>query len=199
MIDLNLPYRGNRNYIHGTDLFSGISNVASALALDPHAYVKSIAFHQKAVTMCTAQLHRPSDLEFVRGRFSLSADTHQSEVLGWIIENGTLPTNREAYDEDAVVAGAYFDRSRKALSSELRSGYTTIQTVVAMMKSLCGELRTPQGGRWMFGSLQLSDELPSICGSIEIVLTRLISDRYAVATVVIDGDSIGTLRFIWEQ
>ena len=193
MFLLDIPFRGDREYLHGTDMFSGIETQLSGLVSAEGSYVSSISFHRKATRSVIATLGQSEQGEHPIGRFVITTPTEQ--VVGSICESDTSPSRRIPYDESKILAGSTVDLKRKALIVSPNAHYTSIQTVVAGMKALCIDAISP-AQVWMFGRLDLLHPLPDQMRQLQIVLARVHADKFATATLQSDNISLGSIRFI---
>ena len=194
MIVLDVPFRGDRTYVHGTDIFGELQLCLPDLVSSTDSYLSSIAFHRKATHSVGASLGQPPRRASAIGRFLIS--TRTEKVEGYISETNEQLSRRIPYNEESILIGSNMDYSRRAISITPHTSYTSIQTIVASMKALCLATITPTQGHWMFGRLDLSRPLPDRIQSLEVELTRVIANKFAVADLQSDDTSLGSIRFI---
>jgi hypothetical protein len=198
VIALDLPFRGARTYVHGTDIFTGISEQSEALTGSPDAFVSSLSFHAKSLRQCGIGIGAPPPDELVTAQFAITLPFGPQVVDGWVVQTDQVPAARVEYDEADVVATAQITAAPMMISLRPASSYTSIQVLVAAMKELCLAANPLAHGRWMFGRLDLEQALPQAMPRLEVELTRLFKDRYAVGRVLAGDRAIGTIRFISE-
>jgi hypothetical protein len=153
---LSLEYKGNRNYIHGTDLFDHISQyVLNELKLTELENV-TMAIHRMIRSQIKFQLithpepERPSNLA-ATFRF-LVRDT---QYICLLQEDGRSVSGRYPYDEDQVTDICNLDSDDKTISLVGKRPFTNIETVVAMNKYLLQTCFPEAGGKWLFTRVQL--------------------------------------------
>jgi hypothetical protein len=198
MTTLDLPFRGDRNYVHGTDIVSGLSALLPGLFPGQNAYLSSISFHAKATNELVAELGEPGPDSDATAKFVVSGATGTTIGTGWVQQTNRVPPRRVEFDEAAVVGESVIDRAARTLELAPNGQFTTIQVLVAAMKALCYDINRPVNSRWMFGRLDLSCPLPARPGTLRIAITRLFADRYAVGQVTADGGPLGVVHFITE-
>ena len=195
MIVLDLPLRGDRRYLHGTDMVSGLHSALPRLLSTPEAHLKSISFHKQATRVVGVALGNAQNGTGAVGRFLVA--TSKGTFEGFISETDAYPSQRVPYNEVEIVAGRKISGHGRDLSLTPSPQYTTIQTVVAAMKLLCNTTYPlADGQQWMFGRLDLLHPLPSQATTLEISLTRVFSARFATAGFQLNGTSFGAIRFI---
>jgi len=195
MIVLDLPLRGERCYLHGTDMITGLQSSLPRLLSTPDAHLKSVSFHQQAIRAVGVALGQPRNGSGAVGRFLVATSTGTFE--GFLAETNAYPSQRIPYDEVDIVLGRKIHRQGQDLTLTPNSRYTTVQTVVAAMKELCNTAHPLADGKhWMFGRLDLLSPLPSQATTLEINLTRVFTARFAVADLRLNGTLSGSIRFI---
>lgn len=135
MVDLCLPYRKDRNYIHSADIFQALTNLAEdRFASD--AYVQSLVLRRQASRQIKVSFQAEPQMI---GTFTIRVGAEQ--VHGWLVETGTEVLLRVPYDESwataAVVGGTGFARFTEPVP-----GYTAFEQLLVLMKAASG-----QGGR----------------------------------------------------
>ncbi len=130
-MDLNLPYRGERNYIHSADIFQAVTDLARAHNSD--AYVESLVLRRQAVHQIRMAFEAAPQMI---GTFSLRIAGDR--LRGWLVERNEDVRIRVPYDESpataAVVGGAGFARFAAPVA-----GYTAFEQLLVLLKVTSGE------------------------------------------------------------
>ena len=192
-IQLDISYKGSRQYIHGTDLFNAIQAAASGTISGKGAYVNKFGLSRFAYHLCELCLDQCAGTGAKVGEGELTLDDGSHTTFS-LYETSQRPTERRPYDEDSMVAVAAFDGQSATLQAPI--GYTTIEVVIALTKVLNYRLATPKQGKWVFGKIELNQALPTIKESVTITRTKGVPGRFSVNEIVIDGRNVGAIHFI---
>ena len=187
---LSIPYKGNRRYIHGTDLFVSLEDLFAELV--PGCFVSHMEIRSPArgrIRVDWAQSDIGAD---AFGRVVLT-DPAGRELFAVLSDSAGCP-DCHPYDEELLVADAKLDTSGQAALLSLPDGFSTIEGLVALTKALCTKLAPPPG-KWLFVGIDLAAPLPRRCDQIEIQLIRLMRKQFSVFSILIDGADIGSIRF----
>lgn len=143
-VELCLPYRKNRNYIHSADIYQALTNVAhERFAAD--AYIESLILRRQAARQIRVSFQAGPQMI---GTFGIRTGGGQSR--GWLMETEAEVLTRVPYDEcwaaAAVDGGPGFARFTEPVA-----GYTAFEQLLVLMKVAGG-----QGGRdaWL-GKIRL--------------------------------------------
>jgi len=197
-LSLDLPFRGDRNYVTGADVFDHLerelrqSHDLSAWSLS------EIVFLHKTCNNINACFDDTKPESGLLGSFRIISANRDREMRGWLIDSGSTISRVLPFDEKALLRTSYFDIEMKKARIAVPSEYTSIQAIVAGTKELCESL-APEGGKWIFGSLRLEAALSTLHGwEISLSLTRMVMNRFASIEISSDTQPIGTIQFIKE-
>ncbi|HEY2473019.1 MAG TPA: hypothetical protein VGI45_34880 [Terracidiphilus sp.] len=126
-VQLDLPYRSERNYIHSADIFQALTRLAKGrFASD--AYVKSLMLR----TTSTRQVYASFEpVENAFGKFSLGLGSN--EVHGSLVESDENVLRRVPYDE-SVLEKAVIGVAPSARFAAPVDGYTAFEHLLVLMK-----------------------------------------------------------------
>ncbi len=189
---LRFKYKGSRTYIHGSDIYDRINNMAPSLAKDAGAYCSHVAFRRFAKNDCALAMKLPAASDLVaeatirrRGGIDLPV---------WLRELQIAPVGRYEFDEESLVASPSIEGNE--ISGVATAGYTTIETVIALTKKLNYALVPYPPGKWVLGQLELPRPLPQHCQRLMIRRKSVIGGRFSANEMWLDGELHGTMRFI---
>ena len=187
---LNLKFKGDRTYIHGSDIYNAVDRVVGKD--NDVCYLSHLAFRRFARRDCDLLWAKPPQGESLtaQGRVRHS-DTDRPF---WVVESSEPAAGRYDFDEASLVAPAVRDGEEIVL--EKRSIYTPIEEVIALTKRLSYELTPDIDGKWVFGQLNLSCALPNDYSSLTIRRIREVAGRFSLNNIIIDNDDVGNIRFI---
>ena len=151
-IDLDFCFKGNRKYVHGTD-------IAMKLIKSCADEVKNIdiAFHAITVNNMCFSTEKPEGKD-VKVTFRCIQDENKVVLFG--IENNTSIECRYEYFEESIVDNSIVDITEKSIILNTPTEYSFIEHIVAMNKSLLESIYTDINGKWYFTRLEQKYILP---------------------------------------
>ena len=190
-----IPFRGNRDYLQGTDLFSEVTKWIRQTLRDPEAYLSSITFNRMCQHAALGVLGDSDENSRAFGSFTYESSQSPKTGHGYLVETIHPVKHREVYSEDLLQSSA--ELIFRGVESRLKvpEQYNAIQAIVGLTKMLCYHNSTGSG-RWLFARLDLTGVLGQRIEMVELKLIRLIDERYAVVSVTADEKAIGKIRFI---
>jgi hypothetical protein len=193
---LPLKFKGNRNYLHGSDFFKEISFHAAKLTGDANSFIKKISFRQFAETACVITDKQPTDKDVLIGNVEFQVCNKGAASEFWIIKTDEKVDSRYPYDENLVLLGATLDMPERSGKIVDMSDYTLIEYVIALTKHLNYAVCPLVSGKWVFGQLDVEKAMPSGCQKLEIRMKNLIPARFSVNDIFVDDEKVGVMRFI---
>lgn len=192
---LSTPYKGNRHYIHGTDLFNAVQALAGKVTGVKGAYISKLLLTRFAYRQCELMTYPSIVISDVKpmgeGVFRLPNGNDQ---VFYLYEGEVEPIERSPYDEEGIVAPAIFKGHSAVLSAPFQ--YSSIEVVIALTKALNYQAALPKEGKWIFGKIELTQSLPLIKKTLNITRTKSVQGRFSVNEINIDGVTVGTVQFI---
>ena len=194
-IDVDLRFKGDRTYLHGTDVYT--TAVATLRRQWPGLDGRCrFTFHRLTRTPLTAWAQPFSDAatrpEGCVAEMHVTGGVADASV--WFTERTGEVASRYPYDEDAVVREATIDGHGISLAQG--PDYTAIEVIVALTKRLHYAVLKPERGRWLFTRLDLTRLLRA--GDRHRVSVRLTSTPRAAITrseIAVDGERLGSIYF----
>ncbi|MCQ4346307.1 hypothetical protein NGA35_02430 [Pseudomonas stutzeri] len=191
---LQLQYKGDRAYLHGSDIFDAVNGLASGLH---HGYVSRIAFRRLATHALAVVDELPASGIDPVADITVSSRADNAVVAKWwLVETDVPVQGRYAYDEHLIAQACEVDGRARCLAKLRDVNFTLIEEVVAAHKVLCGALATEAGGRWLFAQLLLSTPLEGDVSKIELTNTALLNGKMAASDLRLDGAKVGSIRFM---
>lgn len=188
-VPLDLPFKGNRQYLHGTDIFDAV------ISLTKPRHGVAFRFHRL--------MRNPIDLVPIA-----DAGKGADEAAGYYVRygaNGTKRiwhfreaharriTGRVPYDESDVVSDAIYEADN--IESPGPSTYSFIERAVALHKALLRRRENSDGpGAWLFTHLDLTN-VPSNPVRIRLKLSGFLGTKMAKSTIECDGEPLGQITF----
>lgn len=183
---LNFCFKGSRNYVHGTDIVSGLFKLFAESDLTN----LDIKFNGIAAT----------NLDVVEGGAIESAKVN----LRWfeagqekhyqLVENGESIDCRYEYDEDSIIKKTQLDLDRKSIALTESTGYSLCENFVALNKYLLQTIYPQEKGKWYFTRLEQS-RIISDDALIEVKLIKNFNFRLTKSDILVDSQVIGSVYF----
>jgi hypothetical protein len=194
-IPLDMGFKGNRTYLHGTSFFNALEQVSQAFTGEPDVFVARLVFRRLARYICEVSSSLPDTNDSLagQGRYRLSSGTVKDF---WLIETTKPVVDRQPYDEDALFADAVIDLDGRVAQLTKRSINTPIEDVVGLTKVLNYRLMPDISGKWLFGQLDLNAPLREGYHRIDIRMQSAFAGRFSVSEIYLDDNNVGAIRFI---
>ena len=179
---LHFQFKGERNYVHGSDLYNKVS-----LLLGDDEYIKEISFRQ--VTNKNCYLKNSAEVgDSVAG----IVKTEKNQYV--LVEATTSANGSYQFDGELLVKSANIKQS--VISMQMQKTHSLIENIIAMTKKLNYSVNPDVDGKWLFGQLKLDQPFPSNISDITIESTRRIPNRFSENAITIDEIYYGKIIFI---
>jgi hypothetical protein len=189
---LRVWFKGNRTYLHGTDLFNLLVEVAS-LAQEPSASGIRLSIYHPMTRGVEAVLippgvqpdfHPAALLEFQR----------DSKRVVWAVREtpNDLIAERRLYDEELVTAGSVLEAA--SILQPVPTGYSFIERVVALNKRLLDHARPEPKPSWWFSRLELFT-LPPLAPALRLERLTDLGGRLVKSSIEAGGTLAGYVFF----
>lgn len=190
LIELQFQFKGERDYVHGTDIFDVLEDAFEARRVR----ILELNFRGFARHQMTCVFTEPGTAARVSG---IAVDESGGRISFWLIEREEQITERYAFGEDAIADGAVV--KNKSIRNELKDGFSVIEHVVALTKRLNYILTPDVQGKWIFGQLRLKRPLPPVARGVEIIQKSMLAGRFSVQEIILDGENVGRIHFITSE
>lgn len=189
-----LRFKGDRNYLHGTDIFVACLEVLS------HEYQTSditnidIVFHslaKAALVLCPSASH---DRE---PKVQLTCIIDGIEKRYVLLESDTAIRQRIDYPEHLIVAATDINLETSSATSTAVLPFTNIERWVAMVKALHVSLYPRLSGRWLFvrGTFSEYPDFYGIDVQHKAVLRTNFNNRLTRTELFVDERHLGDVFF----
>lgn len=198
-VDFNLSfrYKGDRNYVHGTDIFQAVRNWLAGNGYTDIVNVE-LSFHKIIRSNLRCRLVEGTSVienENFAALFRFQYKDSDFTILLW--EDETPVTERYPYSEAEITDAAVVEPVEKKISLSQHLEYTPIEKIVALNKYLLTSLFSDQEGKWYFGKLELQKDFLNLPAdsAFELKLERNMGVRYTKSSIKVEGESIGYIYF----
>ena len=195
---LDLPFKGSRQYVHGTDILDKIMELIDERNMGE---LRDIEYSMHKQTSNNLRLQYETD----------APDVAEKDIVAVLRMNaaGRLahfsirldkgePEARIAYDESIIVAKCDIDKKMRCITlNGSVSKFSPIEILVAMNKALhLATLKKTEDSIWLFCRWQSPQwPLPDNLTGVKIHLIQTLGTRLTRADAVIDSRLIGQLFF----
>lgn len=191
--DLSFQFKGGRNYVHGTDLFNQVNELAVQEDISLAGQVQ-MSIHRMIHENLTAHWIEGDMIENPAAVFVFTEGSNR-EVLA-LTENGNSVEERYAYDEDSIGLQAEITDQEIIHQHVAAIEYSNIEKVVALNKVHLQHLFQDNVGKWIFSKLSVSGDFKaSTVKTIKIELKKRIGLRLTKSNIYFDNRHIGEIYF----
>ena len=164
--EIVFSFKGNRDYIHGTDIFDKILDTVGVLFKEYPNKMKG-SFHQPLESNAILRIYDDAGelhLENLNALFSFQLKN--SSYHACLTEVNSQITSSYEYDEKRVLDKMIIERETARMVA--KSSYTYIEQMVAMTKKLHLTLYPDVAPKWLFTKIEIQDAIlaDGVLGSI---------------------------------
>jgi hypothetical protein len=182
---LDLPFKGNRDYVHGTDLFDSlVARTAPAAAV-------SLRIHRMMHGLVRVDPWEAGD-EPGAALFFYADESGGSRALAMHDSPRADKARRIPFDEAAIAARHVLHDQRIEMAH--RDDATFIERWIVLNKLLHQHLFAAGHGRWIFTRIDVS-ALPATIGRTALVFRSRVGTRLTRVGIEADGRAIGDMYF----
>jgi hypothetical protein len=190
---LDLPLKGGRDYLHGTDMFQHVRAVLMRPSDAPLLNFE-IAFHRLAT--------RPLELEVGGKIIPKNAATTGSyhgeagKVLFCLLETDGVITCHRPHPEEDIINCAQFSEKTATATLQEDMTFTDIEIWVAMIKELHMRLFPDVTGKWLFARAKMSEYSPHHTStSYGVAFASRFGHKLTRSEITLDGRKVGDIFF----
>jgi hypothetical protein len=195
-IPVTFRFRGQRNYVQGSDLLDiCLTEVSARYPLTDDGFVRLTA-HRIVDRQCTLYIAEPdSETLHVDGSsVEFSTQSACGLVRAALVPAGEAVTERFAYDEERIEAACMIEGKSITLNSD--TGYTPIEVAIAMNKRLHNTIFPRMDERWIFTRIDLRRPFRAHDAQcMTITLLQNLGSKLSRAAITVAGETIGHIYF----
>ena len=199
-IELSLGFKGERTYIHGTDMLNATMQAITRHA--PHARIEKLDFRISRMTKCLLTCHwwprsSPRSLpgEAVASfTFQLDGIDHE----GKLIQAESCADTRRAYDESPIEKRCVFRPTHRSVSlTTMPDDFSPLEVLVSMNKALhLKELTIPSASQWVFCRWESPEWPPCFdLSGVGLTLEQTLGTRLTRSRIELNAEHIATIYF----
>lgn len=195
-ISFKFKFKGNRNYVHGTDLYNESIKFLSNNGYDDLSNI-DMTFHKISKNQLSGLFYCEEDVSHLKDAafiFSFYFKTKKHYII--LKENDTIINDRYSYNEDGILLSSSFNIEDKSVLLKNFNGFSCIERIVALNKGLLERLYSQKKGKWYFSRLQLYTKFKSAPGDeIKIQLIRNMKFKLTKSIIYLNSEKVGHIYF----
>ncbi len=194
-IPLEFKFKGNRNYVHGPDMYTIIFEKISSTF--PKYKLKSIKLfmHQFASKQCVLNFGT-YDEKIDKPKNAVAeviAVTDNGKIHGWLEETDHLIESKYEFDESRIERLCKMERNKISIEGEC--GYSPVEVVTSMTKQLHYSL-FPSDDKWVITRIDLKRSfIESDSANLVIENKHNLDNRLTKSEIFSSGELIGYIYF----
>ena len=188
-VSLNLLFKGERTYLHGTDMVDALAAIAPGL-IEISLRIQKVAERPLAAVLLSGE---SADYGEVVATVRASRDGEKINIA--LVENRSAPPpGRYEYDEDDVVGQATIGNEEQIAEMSWNDRYSSIEQIVTLHKALLTQCFAASGARWYFSRLDVP-RFPSAFAKLSLAVTQALGTSLVRSGIAIDGQPFGNIYF----
>ena len=188
--NLEFCFKGNRNYVHGTDIYQKVFDLLSHEIEEKF----DLSFHGIATKNMKLSHQVPTDESLIKF-VCKHIDKSKNKVVLYGIEIDSKIECRYNYLEEDICALSQVNISKQELILTKDSSYSFIENSVALNKYLLEKLFPDANGKWYFTRLQLEQLPKKISYPLKLNLKANFNFKLTKTEIFIENQSIGFIYF----
>jgi len=196
-IPLSVPFKGNRTYIHSTDVYPAVLAALEEHSGLPANELQKVDFVFRHI--CHQQIQMAPELPEDETAVATFSFTHKNLPAKWFVfERDEAIANRRECPEDSIIETSTVNLETQSIKAPFAANPkgTLIETIVALNKALHEKAFPDAKGKWLFTQIQTNSALPGITPEeIEIEIVRRFGLRLTKSEIRFDGQPGGHIFF----
>lgn len=196
---LEFKYKGERRYVHGTDIINKTIILLNHLNYFPDTF--EISF--KNVINSSLEIDIYSKTEYndkiaSNSKVEALANFKHKKNIYYIVYKRTKNqiTGVYNFDEKFITRKTILKLEKKSAIYSFENKYSVIEIIVAINKHLLNHIFPDKSGKWYFGKLSLEKNvITNKFSKIKIMVIKNIGVRYTKSLIEVDGVEVGFIFF----
>lgn len=192
--DLEIPFKGNRNYLHSTNVYNSLCK-----EIGKHS---EISFIEKTRFIFKEIAQQPLRVVFSQPNIHPTAififETKEQKIRGELVTREGIIDSRIPYHEEEIIERCSFDRSQSSIYLEEFEDlvFSPIEVVVAANKSLHLKYFDQSNGQWLFTEVCSKKPLYEMSfKKLKITLKTCLGTKLTRSSIFLDDNEVGYICF----
>jgi hypothetical protein len=190
---IEFQFKGERNYIHGTDMFNAMIATHSGIIINNIRFTAHDFVHSPICQLYQADSKEAlNNIQDIRARcqFDVNGITHWLALTQMDVD--ATPANRYEYDEEQIISLCRMEGEGIVLTQH--SPFTFIENIVAMNKHMHQQLFPDALGKWIFTRIDLVVGC-DVREKLALQLKHNMNYRLTKSDILVDGKKVGDIFF----
>ena len=189
--DLEFCFKGNRTYVHGTDIYNKIVEILNNDMKDTKI---DLSFHGVAKKNILLSNKKPENENLIKFVCKYTGENNERKILYGMERNHNI-TCQYTYPEEEICYLSDLDLENKEINLNTDTSYSFIENSVALNKYLLENLFPDVNGKWYFTRLQLLDVTTKKTYPLKLVLKANFNFKLTKTEIFISDKSMGYIYF----
>lgn len=190
--NLNFCFKGNRTYVHGTDIYNKLLDYVQNMKCGISSI--DLSFHGITKKNIEISEEKPQDENLLKFACRYTDQENNKTVLYGIENNDKIECRYEYAEEDICILSE-LDLENQAVILKKDSSFSFIENTVAINKFLLENLFSDVKGKWYFTRLQIKEISEDKFYPLKLVLKANFNFKLTKTEIFIDEESIGFIYF----
>ncbi len=191
-IKVNFKLKGERNYVHGTDIFNNViskfpDHKPTRIKLFLHDFILStvceLVFYDKNPESLNGSVHGVLNIDGQEKWFEFIELDSKHDIV-----------QRVDYPEIKITNSCEIEEQSIKLNE--KSMFTFVETIVSMKKYLLNNILPCESGKWVLTRLDL-DVYKDIRDNLKIEVTHNFQNKLIRSSILYNEKKIGNMYFSW--
>lgn len=194
-VDLDLSFKGDRDYLHGTSLYDGVMAwIVNAYGERPITEL-DVSYHRLARTQVAIYSALRGNQEEPLGVLSFSSEGRRRKLF--LYETGQPVTVRSDCGEDQICSQVVVDNDQQKATMSPLPGFTDIELWVFMIKRLHHEIFPDLPGKWLFVRARFPIYIEQLMHDKPFVVQLLsnFQNKLTRSALFVGNDFVGEIYF----
>lgn len=187
-------FKGDRKYVHGTDLYEKSYKLLKEINQET-SFIEKISFKKISKKQCFITLEKPETNEKVCCD-GIAKLKNNACIKFWWIESNEEICSRYTFNEESITSKSTIESEKNIEIENININYKLIEIIVSLTKKIHYNYSPDIDGKWLFAQLNLYRKPPEKIGKIKISIITLVKNKFSVSDIAIDNLLIGNIRFI---
>lgn len=192
IFDLNFCFKGERDYVHGSDIFNKLSEILQNAGVGNRSIDFSI--HGISRSNLTVTTEKPNDLSSIKFALTYIGENGLKGNL-YGIENEKQIDCRYAYHEELIVEKITSGENEFQAQLNEDSSFTFIENLLVLNKFLVNRIILNETGKWYFTKLQLKKNVSGDFLPLKLVFKNNFNYKFTKTEIFANSESVGFVYF----
>jgi len=190
-IILKFCFKGDRTYVHGTDIYNKIVELLSSQIKNEKFDLSFHGIARKNIDLVSQMPEHESSLKFVCKY--VGVNNHKNILYG--VENSIDIECRYKYPEEDICNLSELNLQNQEVILEENSSFSFAENTVAINKYLLENLFPNVQGKWYFTRFQIKNKPSSDMYPLKLILKANFNFKLVKTEILIKDKSIGFIYF----